>query len=147
MKKKVREITHPSTNSMSLPPMKYKLKKGNKKSKKDHESDVNYDPSHWEYAKGSQGSQSIKRSCTKPTKSELCRQSSKHLYLSQFPDFLHRYTSDIIDMGKDGNYGFRAIVALLGWDEESRSLVRIQIDIEFYQHRQIYPNVFYGTLL
>ena len=45
LKKKVRELTHPSTSSMCPPPVKYKPKKGVKKSRKGEESDVHRDPS------------------------------------------------------------------------------------------------------
>lgn len=82
MKKKVMKLTHPSTTYMCPPSMKYKPKKGNNKSKKDEESDVHRDPSHWEYVKGSQGSQSTKRSSIKPIESQLCSVSSKLKYLS-----------------------------------------------------------------
>lgn len=41
----------------------------------------------------------------------------RDVYLSQFPDFLHPYIDDIIDVGDDRNYGFRDITTLLGWGE------------------------------
>ena len=53
MEKKVRELTYPSITSTCPPPMKYKPKRGNTKSKRDEEIDVHRDPSEWKYAEGS----------------------------------------------------------------------------------------------
>ncbi|CAL5206084.1 unnamed protein product [Lathyrus oleraceus] len=92
------------------------------------------------------GSHTTKRSCIKPTESQLCSQSSKHLYLSQSPIFLHQYIDGIVDVDKDGNCGFRAIAVLLGWGEESRPLVWMWLDTEVYQYHQMYSNVFYDTI-
>lgn len=52
MKKKVWELTHPSATFMCPPLMKYKSKKGNKKIKKDEQSEVHRDPSQWMYVEG-----------------------------------------------------------------------------------------------
>ena len=54
---------------MCPPPVKYKPKRGFKKSKKGEESDGYRDPSQWEYDAASQRSQTTKRSCTKPIRS------------------------------------------------------------------------------
>ena len=53
MKKKVRELTHPSPNSTCTSPVKYKPNKRVKKRKKDQESDVHHDLSQWEYVEDS----------------------------------------------------------------------------------------------
>lgn len=45
LKKKVWELTLPSTTYMCPPPVKYKPKRGVKNSRKDQESDVHLDPS------------------------------------------------------------------------------------------------------
>ncbi|XP_058742934.1 uncharacterized protein LOC131615792 [Vicia villosa] len=144
-KKKVRELTHSFTISMCLPSVKYTLRREIKKRKKSQESDVHRDPSMWKYAEGSQESQTMKRLCTKPTESHLSSKSLRH-YLSQFPIFLHQYIDDIIDVRKDGNCGFRAIAALLGMGEQSWPLVREQLDVEVYQHHQLYSKVFHDTI-
>ena len=88
---KVYDLTYPSTTSMCPPPVKYKSsKRGVKKSKKGTESDVHHDPSQWEYAEASQGSQTTKRSCTQPSGSQSstipihrqpCTNSAKGEYL------------------------------------------------------------------
>lgn len=69
--------------------------------------------------------------------------SSKLKYLSQFPIFLHQYIDDIVD---DGNYGFRDIMSLLGWGEKSWPLIQMELDIEVYQHCQLYSNLLYGMV-
>lgn len=45
MTKKVRKLTLPSIISICPPPVKYKTKKGTKKSKEGEKSDVHHDPS------------------------------------------------------------------------------------------------------
>lgn len=120
VKKKVWELTHPSTIFMCPLPVNYKPKRGIKKSKKGKETDVHDDPSQWEYTEGSHGSQATKGLCTKLTKSQTSSQSLRHLYLSQFIIFLHQYIDDIVDVGWKGGGGsrwklyFRVIATLLG---------------------------------
>ncbi|XP_073221556.1 uncharacterized protein [Cicer arietinum] len=50
------------------------------------------------------------------------------------------------DVVVDGNCGFRAIAALLGWTEESWALVRPQLDKEIGLHKDVYSNVFYDNV-
>ncbi|KAI5446592.1 hypothetical protein KIW84_014432 [Lathyrus oleraceus] len=88
----------------------------------------------------------MKRSCTKPIESQSSSQTSKHLYLSQFSIFLHQYIDETVDVGQDGNCGFHDIATLHGWGEESWSLVWTHLDVEVYQHHQMYSNVLYGTV-
>ncbi|XP_058742955.1 uncharacterized protein LOC131615809 [Vicia villosa] len=145
MKKKVWELTHSSTTSMCLPSMKHTPKREINKRKQSQESDVHCDPSMWKYVKDSQGSQTTKRLCTKPTESHLSSKSLRY-YLSQFPIFLHKYIDDIIDVDDDGNCGFRAIGALLEMGEESWPLVREQLDVEVSQQQQLYSKVFHDTI-
>lgn len=80
--------------------------RGLKKSKKGQETYVHHAPSQWEYDEGSHGSQYTKRSFTKSIESQPVSQSSRLLYFSQFPEFLHQYIDDIVDMGEDGNCDF-----------------------------------------
>lgn len=54
--------------------------------------------------------------------------SSRHVYLSQIPYFLHHYIDDIIDGCTGGNCDFRAIAALFGWDEKPWPLIYTQLD-------------------
>lgn len=64
--------------------------------------------------------------------SQLSTKTSRHLYLSQFPAFLHPYIDDIIDVGDDENCGFRAIATLLGWGEDSWHFIRAQLDAQVH---------------
>lgn len=81
----MREHTYPCTTYICLPLVKYKTKKGVKKSKKGQDSDVYRDPSHLEYVDALQGSQASKRSSSKASSSQLSSKCSRHLDLSQFP--------------------------------------------------------------
>lgn len=128
LKKKVRKLTHSSTSSLCPSPVKYKSKMRVNSSRKGQESGVHRDPSYWECGEGSQRSQTTKRSCTKLTRSQPSSMSaisqsstasSRDVYLSQLPNFLHSYIDDIIDVGDDENCDCLAIATLLGLDEES----------------------------
>ncbi|KAI5399221.1 hypothetical protein KIW84_064558 [Lathyrus oleraceus] len=59
---------------------------------------------------------------------------------------IEKYIDNIVDVGEDGNCGFRALVGLLGWCEESMPLVRTQLDAEVYQHHELYSNVLYDNI-
>lgn len=49
-------------------------------------------------------------------------------------------------MEPDGNYGFHTIEALLGWGEESWSLVHMQLDSKVYLHIHLYSKLFNDTV-
>jgi hypothetical protein len=63
-----------------------------------------------------------------PCQSQPSTAPSRHLYLSQFPGFLHPHIDDIVDVGDNENCDFRAIADLLGRGEESWLLVKTQLD-------------------
>ncbi|XP_012567773.3 uncharacterized protein [Cicer arietinum] len=139
-KAKVREVVFPHTTSILAPPEKVRTKGAGKKKK---EFDTPRDPSYWEYvdasqesAKARQPSQSSQRSARQQS------QSSQHSFKTQFPTYIRPYIEDIVDVVADGNCGFRAIAALLGWTEESWALVRSQLDKEIGLHKDVYSNVF-----
>ncbi|XP_073223420.1 uncharacterized protein [Cicer arietinum] len=90
----------------------------------------------YESAKARQPSQSSQRSARQQS------QSSQHSFKTQFPTYIRPYIEDIVDVVADGNCGFRAIAALLGWTEESWALVRSQLDKEIGLHKDVYSNVF-----
>lgn len=71
-------------------------------------------------------------------RSQSSNASSRDVYLSQFPNFLHSYIDNIVDVGDDGNYGFRAIAALHGWGEE--------LDTQVHKHPHLFSNLFYDTI-
>ncbi|KAI5411557.1 hypothetical protein KIW84_056568 [Lathyrus oleraceus] len=61
-----------------------------------------------------------------PSQSQPSTTSLRHLYLSQFPDFLHSYIDDIVDVGDDGNFCFGVIAALLGCVVESWNGLKVE---------------------
>ncbi|XP_058726381.1 uncharacterized protein LOC131597721 [Vicia villosa] len=63
-----------------------------------------------------------------------------------FLAFLHPYIDDIIDVGDDGNCGFRFITALPGWGEESWSLIRTKLDTQVHQHSDLFSKLFYDNV-
>ncbi|KAI5405462.1 hypothetical protein KIW84_052303 [Lathyrus oleraceus] len=53
---------------------------------------------------------------------------------------------DIVDVGDDGNCGFRAIAVFLEWGEESWSLTWTQLDTQVHQHPQLFSNLLYDMV-
>ncbi|XP_073220740.1 uncharacterized protein [Cicer arietinum] len=84
--------------------------------------------------------QQSQRSARQPSHSS--QYSAKQPFYTYFPTLIHPYIEEIIDVVADGNCGFRAIAALLGWTEESWPLVRTQLDKEIRLHQDLYANVF-----
>ena len=64
--------------------------------------------------------------------------------LDQFHSFIHDFIKNIVDVKADGNCGYRAIVALLGMDEDSWSLVRNYLLKELGKWSDEYINLFGG---
>ncbi|XP_027191682.1 uncharacterized protein [Cicer arietinum] len=128
-KAKVREVVFSHTTSILAPPEKVRAKGAGKKKK---EFDTPRDPSYWEYVDAYQESATARQ----PS------QSSQHSFKTQFLTYIRPYIEDIVDVVADGNCGFRAIAALLGWTEESWALVRSQLDQEIGLHKDVYSNVF-----
>ncbi|XP_073222592.1 uncharacterized protein [Cicer arietinum] len=135
----VREVVFPHTTSILAPLEKVRTKGSSKKKK---EFDTPRDPSYWEYVDASQESakQPSQRSARQPSQSS--QYSAKQPFYTHFPTLIHPYIEEIIDVVADGNCGFRAIAALLGWTEESWPLVRTQLDKEIHLHQDLYANVF-----
>ncbi|XP_073225484.1 uncharacterized protein [Cicer arietinum] len=136
---KVREVVFPHTTSILAPPEKVRTKGASKKKK---EFDTPRDPSYWEYVDASQESakQPSQRSARQPSHSS--QYSAKQPFYTHFPTLIRPYIEEIIDVVADGNCGFRAIAALLGWTEEFWPLVRTQLDKEIHLHQDLYANVF-----
>ncbi|XP_073227028.1 uncharacterized protein [Cicer arietinum] len=84
--------------------------------------------------------QPSQRSARQPSHSS--QYSAKQPFYTHFPTLIHSYIEEIIDVVADGNCGFRAIAALLGWTEESWPLVRTQLDKEIRLHQDLNANVF-----
>ena len=115
MKKKIQELTYPSTTFMCPPPVKYKSKMDIRRVKRVKRVMCIVILRSWSVLKARIGSHTTKISCTKPIERQSCSVSSKLKYLSQFPVFLHQYIDDIVDVGDDENCC--SIAALLGWGE------------------------------
>ena len=54
------------------------------------------------------------------------------------PVFMHKFIKRIINIEGDGNYGYRAVSALLGKEEDSHILVRHQLIQELKTHKESY---------
>ncbi|XP_073219631.1 uncharacterized protein [Cicer arietinum] len=136
---KVREVVFPHTTSILAPPEKVRT---NGASKKKKEFDTPRDPSYWEYVDASQESAKQPSQRSARQSSQSSQYSAKQPFYTHFPTLIHPYIEEIIDVVADGNCGFRAIAALLGWTEESWPLVRTQLDKEIRLHQDLYANVF-----
>ncbi|KAJ1391958.1 MULE transposase domain [Sesbania bispinosa] len=122
-KYKVRELAFPNTTSMCPPPEKVRTKDSTK-GQSQTESSTKCDPSFFEYVDAMQS----------PNDSNSTRLSSSILHtktqkrkkvvpmLDQFPTVMHDFIESVVDVARDGNYGYRAISALLGMGEESWTL-------------------------
>ena len=65
--------------------------------------------------------------------------------LDQFHPFIHDFIDNIVDVKVDGNCKYRAIVALLGMGEDSRSLVRNHLLKELGKWSDDYIKLFGST--
>jgi len=64
--------------------------------------------------------------------------------LDQFHLLIHNFIKNIVDVKDDSNYGYRAIVVLLGMGEDSWSLVRNHLLKELVKWSNEYVNLFVG---
>jgi len=60
------------------------------------------------------------------------KQQEFHRSLGQFPEHIHPYVDEIVNVAPNGNCGFRAIALLLGYGEEGWPIVRRELDRERY---------------
>ncbi|KAL5159564.1 PKS-NRPS hybrid synthetase [Glycine soja] len=118
LKSKLREIAYPDLNSMCDPLENVKTKGTKKKMMTKHQRSTKRDPSYW-----------------KKTKRTM-------LMLDQFHPCIHDSIENIVDVKVDGNYGYRAIVALLGMGEDSWSFVRNHLLKELAKWSVQYINLF-----
>ena len=68
------------------------------------------------------------------------------MLLGQFPDHIHPYVEDIVNVAPDGNCGFRAIALLLGYGEEGWPIVRRELDSEIVANISFYKTLFGNCL-
>ncbi|XP_004509893.1 uncharacterized protein [Cicer arietinum] len=147
-KTKMREVVFLHKTLILAPPEKVRTKGASKRKK---EFDTSLDPSYWEYVdafqeSAKQPSQRSARQSSQLSANQSSQYSARQPFHIHFPIFIHPYIEKIIDVVSDGNCGFCATIALLGWTEESWSLVRSQLDKEIHLHQDLYSNVFYDSV-
>ncbi|XP_027192409.2 uncharacterized protein [Cicer arietinum] len=165
LKGKLREIAYPSTMSMFPPVAKVKTKgakKGKSKVSKRDKS-TKRDPSWWEYVDASvrcSGTNacstidtskveklaprpSVQKLTPRPSISKV-QQPRVLLFKDWLPVEIHKFIDDIIDVGDDGNCGYRAVAALLGMGENCWAFIRQQCVIELQEFMSHYELLFGG---
>jgi len=107
-----------------------------------HQRSTKRDPSYGEYVNALHSIQnsnsSIKRSASSSKQAKLRRTMSM---LDQFHSCIHDSIENIVDVKVDGNYGYHAIVVLLGMGEDSYSLVRNHLVKELAKWSNEYINL------
>ncbi|XP_073222614.1 uncharacterized protein [Cicer arietinum] len=122
LKGKLREIAYPSTTSMFPPVAK-----------------------HYRYRK-------VEKLAPRPSVQKLTPRPSiskvQQPRVLPFKDWLsveiHKFIDDIIDVGDDGNCGYRAVAALLGMGENCWAFIRQQCVIELQEFMSHYEILFGG---
>ncbi|XP_073222076.1 uncharacterized protein [Cicer arietinum] len=122
LKGKLREIAYPSTTSMFPPVAKVKTKGAPRKGKhkvSKRDKSTKRDPSWWEYV----------------VTSVRCSGTNACSTID---------TNDIIDVGDDGNCGYRAATVLLGMSENCWAFIHQQCVIELQEFMSHYEILFGG---
>jgi len=126
LKSKLQEIAYPDVNSMCAPPEKVKTKGAQKKPMTKHQRSIKRDLSYWEYVDAlhsmKNSNYSVKRSASSSKQPKPGRTIPM---LDHFHPCIHDSIENIVNVKPNGNYGYHAIVALLGMGEYSWSLVGI----------------------
>ena len=145
VKSKLREIVYPNISSMRAPLKKVKTKGVHKKLMTKHQRSTKRDPSYWEYVDALHSVQnsnsSVKHSASSSEQAKLRRTMPM---LDPFHPCIHDSIENIVDVKADGNYGYRAIVALLGMGEDSWFLVRNHLLKELAKWSDEYINLLDG---
>ncbi|XP_004509902.1 uncharacterized protein [Cicer arietinum] len=129
LKGKLREIAYPSTTSMFPPVAKVKTKCAPKKGKT---------------------LSKVEKLAPRPSVQKLTPRPSiskvQQLRALRFKDWLpveiHKFIDEIIDVGDDGNCGYRAVATLLGMDENCWAFIRQQCVIELQEFMSDYEILF-----
>ncbi|XP_027189389.1 uncharacterized protein [Cicer arietinum] len=166
LKGKLREIAYPSTMLMFPPVAKVKTKGAPKKGKSKvskRDKSTKRDPSWWEYVDASvrcSGTNAcstidtskveklapqplVQKLTTRPSISKV-QQPRVLLFKDWLPVKIHKFIDDIIDVGDDDNYGYRAVAALLGMGENCWAFIRQQCVIELQEFMSHYKILFGG---
>jgi len=146
LKTKLWGITYLDQNSMCPPLAKVNTKGAPKKPMKRKPRSTKRDPSYWEFVDAFHSQQnrnsSVRRSSSSSDQPNPIRMMPM---LDQFQPFIHDFIDNIVDVGADGNYGYRAVAGLLGMGEDSWSLVRTHLLIELAKFTEDYIKLFGGT--
>ncbi|KAI4357667.1 hypothetical protein L6164_001601 [Bauhinia variegata] len=142
IKNKLREIASLTTLAICPPVEKVKRKsimEGNevkfiKSLKRDHSDIESSDSSH----------ESLNDSTSSSSHSSIeeTKRRKVPLMLEHFPQEIHEYIEDVIDVTADGNCGYRAIATLLGKGEESWAQVRLDLIKEIKTWHADYVQIF-----
>lgn len=165
LKGKVYELAFPTTTSMCPPSNKANTKGAPKRGKRkmsNREKSTKCDPSWWEHVDAYIESQASVSKCTpKPSVQKFTTRPSVHKLTPQpsvnkvdkpkvfpFMEWLHKeihhFIDDVLDVGPDGNCGYRAVGALLGRGEDSWPLIRHECLEELQEWREDYARMFGG---
>ncbi|XP_012573076.1 uncharacterized protein [Cicer arietinum] len=124
LKGKLREIVYPSNMSMFPPVAKVKTKDTGKVEKLAPRP-------------------SVQKLTLRPSISKV-RHPRVLLFKYWLPVEIHKFIDDIIDVGDDGNCGYRAVAALLGMGENCWAFIRQQCVIELQEFMSHYEILFGG---
>ncbi|GAU25032.1 hypothetical protein TSUD_155060 [Trifolium subterraneum] len=156
LKSKVHEIAFPITTSMCPPPDKAKHKGAPKKVKRKvlkREKSTKRNPSWWEHVDATMESQSsVQKPTPRPSTQKLTPRPSVNKinkprvlpFMNWIPKEVHHFIDDVLDVGPDGNCGYRAIGALLGRGEDSWPLIRQECFVELNEWKEEYARMFGG---
>ncbi|CAG8489816.1 9715_t:CDS:2 [Dentiscutata erythropus] len=81
---------------------------------------------------------------TKVSMSKLIKYSQiqQFLYHDQIPVYMHKFIKEVIDVDKDGNYGYRALAVSLERNENEWLEVRKELKNELNEREQFYQSLF-----
>ncbi|KAJ1424222.1 Protein FAR1-RELATED SEQUENCE 6 [Sesbania bispinosa] len=140
---KMREVAFPETTSMCPPPNKIKTK-GGVKGKFKSKYSTKRDPSFFEHV-DAMHSQHESCSTQPPGFQSQPRCKKQVTILDQLPSVLHLFIVRVDDVEADGNCGYRAIAASLGFGEDSWPVIRDELSRELVHFRAQYIQLFGGV--
>ncbi|XP_058727480.1 uncharacterized protein LOC131598969 [Vicia villosa] len=151
IKEQLRKIAFPETTDLKPPSQPVKTKGAPKKSKITQEdTSTKRSPSYFEHVDASfPDSPTPKSKCSdykgarisKPPRTPPIKKSPI-VYIDEMPLFMHKYIYNIVDVGGDGNCGYRAVADLLGKGENNHTLVRRELIMELTSYRDIYDRLY-----
>ncbi|XP_004489484.1 uncharacterized protein [Cicer arietinum] len=163
-KGKLHEIAYPSTTSMCPSVGKVKTKGAPKKGKSKiskRDKSTKRDPSWWEYVDASvrcsdtnacsivtsnkvqQPRPSVTKLTPRPSVSKV-QQPRVLIFKEWLPVEIHKFIDDIIDVGKDGNCGYRVATTLLGICENCWTFIRQECVVDLQEFMSHYKIIYGG---